>query len=95
MHAIHAALIQMIVQVDLTDIESATVLAFQHIVRSPQLMKGVQSRQALKDFADLTASAHPTKLCAAPLCLQHASHGSLQIARAYMPGRRVSETAHA
>lgn len=51
-------------QADLRDVESATVLAFQYIVSSPHLMKGVQSRQALKDFADLTASAHPTKLCA-------------------------------
>ena len=52
------------VQVDLKDLESATVLAYEYIVSSPHLMKGALSRQALKDFADLTANAHPTKLCA-------------------------------
>jgi len=49
----------------LKDLESATVLAYQYIVTSPHLMKGAASRQALKDFTDLTANAHPTKLCAA------------------------------
>lgn len=61
---IHQSGFWFLVQVDLKDLESATVLAYQYIVTSPHLMKGAASRQALKDFTDLTANAHPTKLCA-------------------------------
>ena len=45
------------------DLESATVLAFQYMAQNPHLLQGVEARQALKDFADLVAVAHPTKLC--------------------------------
>ncbi len=48
----------------MSDVDSSTVLAFQYMAQNPHLLKGVEARQALKDFADLVAVAHPTKLCA-------------------------------
>ena len=39
------------------------MLAFQYMAQNPHLLKGVEARQAFKDFADVVAIAHPTKLC--------------------------------
>ncbi len=57
------------------DLESATVLAFQYLAQNPHLLQGVEARQSLKDFADLVAVAHPTKLCVrASCCHMSAEH---------------------
>jgi len=48
-------------RLDLTDVVSATVASFRATVDNPALMKGVESRQALKDYLDLLATAHPVK----------------------------------
>lgn len=46
------------------DVVSATVKAFRNTVDNPALMKGPSAREALKDFLDLLATAHPVKECA-------------------------------
>lgn len=48
-------------KLDLTDVVSATIASFRSTVDNPALMKGVERRQALKDYLDLLASAHPVK----------------------------------
>jgi hypothetical protein len=48
-------------KLDLTDVVSASIASFRSTVDNPALMKGVESRQALKDYLDLLASAHPVK----------------------------------
>lgn len=50
-------------KLDLTDVVSATIASFRSTVDNPALMKGIASRQALKDYLDLLASAHPVKEC--------------------------------
>lgn len=42
---------------------SATIASFRSTVDNPALMKGMESRQALKDYLDLLATAHPVKQC--------------------------------
>lgn len=48
-------------KLDLTDVVSATIASFRSTVDNPALMKGVEARQALKDYLDLLATAHPVK----------------------------------
>ena len=50
-------------KLDLTDVVSATIASFRSTVDNPALMNGIASRQALKDYLDLLASAHPVKQC--------------------------------
>ena len=50
-------------KLDLTDVVSATIASFRSTVDNPALMRGIASRQALKDYLDLLASAHPVKEC--------------------------------
>lgn len=52
-------------KLDLTDAVSATIASFRSTVDNPALMKGVESRQALKDYLDLLATAHPVQQCVA------------------------------
>lgn len=48
-------------QVEFQDLEKATVLAFRYALDSPELLKGVQSRQAFANFTSAVASAHPNE----------------------------------
>ena len=47
-------------QVALHDVEEATVQAFDQILNNPLMLDGLDSRQALLDFVDLLALAHPS-----------------------------------
>lgn len=47
--------------VDLVDVEGATVTSWQYITASPQLLKGPDARQGLKDWVELLAAAHPVE----------------------------------
>ena len=51
---------------------SATIASFRSTVDNPALMRGIASRQALKDYLDLLASAHPVKQCVIT-CASHAT----------------------
>lgn len=48
---------------DLGDIESSTMLAFRYMADLGSL-KGLEKRQALKDWIDLLAASHPIDRCA-------------------------------
>ncbi|KAL4452309.1 hypothetical protein ABPG75_007971 [Micractinium tetrahymenae] len=50
-------------RVDLNDVEGATVTSWQYLAASPQLLKGPEARQALKDWVDLLADGHPVERC--------------------------------
>lgn len=50
----------MLSQVDLNDVESSTILAWRHIVDLGEAaLKGLEKRQALKDWLALLAASHP------------------------------------
>ena len=46
---------------DLNDVEGATITSWQYLGASPLLLKGAEARQALKDWAELLADAHPVE----------------------------------
>lgn len=48
-------------RVDLNDVEGATITSWQYLAASPQLLKGPEARQALKDWVDLLADGHPVE----------------------------------
>lgn len=48
-------------QVDLVDVEGATITSWQYLAASPVLLKGPEARQALKDWVDLLAETHPVE----------------------------------
>ncbi|KAK9807842.1 hypothetical protein WJX72_011018 [[Myrmecia] bisecta] len=56
-------------QVDLADVTSATLLAFQYMVNSGDLLAGLESRQAFIDFVDMLLLSHPTDSCRAGCAL--------------------------
>jgi len=47
--------------VDLNDIESSTILSFRYIVEMGDGLRGLEKRQALKDWLDLLSRSHPLK----------------------------------
>lgn len=61
---------------DLNDVEGATITSWQYLAASPQLLKGPEARQALKDWVDLLADAHPVDRLAGGPCL-HSWSGRL------------------
>lgn len=48
-------------KVDLNDVEGATIASWQYLAASPQLLKGPEARQALKDWVDQLADGHPVE----------------------------------
>ncbi len=50
-------------QADLNDIESSTILAFRYIADIGSGLEGLEKRQALKDWVDLLAASHPLDRC--------------------------------
>lgn len=46
---------------DLNDIEGATITSWQYLGASPLLLRGPEARQALKDWVELLADAHPVE----------------------------------
>ncbi|PRW57447.1 Sulfhydryl oxidase 1 [Chlorella sorokiniana] len=48
---------------DLNDIEGATITSWQYLGASPLLLRGPEARQALKDWVELLADAHPVERC--------------------------------
>ncbi|KAL4441288.1 hypothetical protein ABPG77_011525 [Micractinium sp. CCAP 211/92] len=50
-------------KVDLNDVEGATIASWQYLAASPQLLKGPEARQALKDWVDQLADGHPVERC--------------------------------
>lgn len=59
-------------QVDLRDVETATVLSMQYIKESSSLLQGAEARQALLDWLELLHEAHPTSRCG--VCSHSSSH---------------------
>lgn len=49
----------LLIQADYQDLEKATVLAFKYALETPELLKGLESREAFQNFTDLVALAHP------------------------------------
>ena len=54
------------VQMDLLDVESATILAFKYMMDGSELLKGDQSRHAFAQFLHLLSTDHPIERCACP-----------------------------
>lgn len=48
-------------QVDLVDVEGATVRSWDYTLASPLLLEGLESRQALQDWLELLAAHHPVQ----------------------------------
>ncbi len=53
----------LLVQADVSDLESSTILAFRYIADIGSGLEGLEKRQALKDWIDLLAASHPIDRC--------------------------------
>ena len=54
------------------DVRTATIAAFRHIVETDEALRGIERRQALKDWVDLLAASHPLDMCAHAAGFSHA-----------------------
>ena len=52
-------------QADMGDVRTATVAAFRHVFETDEALRGIERRQALKDWVDLLAASHPLDMCVA------------------------------